>query len=302
VSGIDAYSAKSAGAVGVGEDGDGGSDSDSGSGSDGDGADDGFFRVTGVAGAATGSVRSADDSAADGDRRSRYGRWLSRGRLALGGLALAAGLALVVAPTGVIGAVESLATEEVRTAAAIVGGFAVVQALIAGALVRARSADPTTVPDPTTDADATDPGAIPGEGLDESLSSYDELTDGERAAVRERLRAAAVTAVAERRSCTRERAAAVVAEGAWTDDPSAAAYLAGRPGDEDAAGADPDPGPTARIPLSARLREWAGAGSSERVRATRAAEAIPRIRPGSMGRADGPDSAVDRREHVEAVR
>jgi hypothetical protein len=300
VSGIDAYSAKSAGVVGVGDDGDddsGGTSGDAGGGT-GDGTDDGFFRSTGVVAAATGGSQPTDDPDADGDGRSRYGRWLSRGRLALGGLALAAGLALVVAPTGVIGAVESLATEEVRTAAAIVGGFAVVQALIAGALVRARSADPTEVPDPTSDADATDPGATPGGDLDESLSSYDDLTDGERAAVRERLRAAAVTAVAERRTCSRERAATVVAAGDWTDDPSAAAYLAGRPDGDDGANEEA----VGRLPLSARLREWAGAGSSERVRATRTAEAIPRVRPDAPGGPDGTAPAGDRRDPVEAVR
>jgi hypothetical protein len=219
----------------------------------------------------------------DGDE-SRLSRWTSRARLLLGGLALAAGIGLVVAPTGVIGIVESLATQEVRTAAALVGGFAILQALAAGALVRARSGEPTEVSDPLVDATATDPGATPGEELDDALDGYDDLTGSERADVRDRLRATAVHVVAARRGCSRERAREAVADGRWTDDPSAAAYLA----DEAAI----------TVPLSIRLREVLGAGSTERVRATRAAEAIPQIatqspvqsrsRPGVGGRgADG---------------
>lgn len=71
-----------------------------------------------------------------------------------------------------------------------------------------------------------------GDPFDETIGSLrfaSRLLDGERReAVRERLRAAAVAAVVVDEGCSREAARRQVDDGRWTDDPDAAAFLAGQ--------------------------------------------------------------------------
>lgn len=77
------------------------------------------------------------------------------------------------------------------------------------------------------------PAPVPGEALEARLGSWRTslpvVGRSARAAVRERLRAAAVWTVAAERGITEDAAETVVADGSWTDDAVAAAFLSSDP-------------------------------------------------------------------------
>ncbi len=90
----------------------------------------------------------------------------------------------------------------------------------------------------------------------------DTFADADESVFRERIRAAAVEAVADTAGCSREVAAEQVEAGVWTDDDLAAAYVAGEE----------------ELPLGKRLRLRArGEGPRTHVR-TRALDAVERCR------------------------
>lgn len=103
---------------------------------------------------------------------------------------------------------------------------------------------------------------VPGDDVDRELARPDGWR-GNRgsAAVRERIREAAVRTLVLRDNCTEAEAEARLEEGSWTDDPVAARYL----------GAD------ASVPLRTRLRLVVRGGVST-TRANRAVAAVGRLR------------------------
>lgn len=71
----------------------------------------------------------------------------------------------------------------------------------------------------------------PGDRVDARLASTAGDEAGARSDVRDRFEAAAVTALVRQRNCSPEHAREMLAEGTWTDDPTAAAYFTGEPPD-----------------------------------------------------------------------
>lgn len=200
-------------------------------------------------------------AAASADDGSDWGRRLRRARLGLGVAALVAGAALIVVPWS-LPAAAGLATTEVETAAGAIGALAVFQALLAAVrLHRGGDADEPAFPDdePGSDREVDAPGV----GLDGLLDEYHRLDPETREAVRARVRQAAVDTLHEE-GYGRAAAEAALADGSWTGDVRAAAYL----GD-------------VRVPWQRRLREWLAAGSTGGGRAERAVEAVWRRRTGA---------------------
>jgi len=217
-----------------------------------------------AAGSKRGEARDAWSrarAAASADDGSDWGRRLRRARLGLGVAALVAGAALIVVPWS-LPAAAGLATTEVETAAGAVGALAVFQALLAAVrLHRGGDADEPAFPDdePGSDREVDAPGV----GLDGLLDEYHRLDPETREAVRSRIRQAAVDTLREE-GYGRAAAEAALADGSWTGDVGAAAYL----GD-------------VRVPWQRRLREWLAAGSTGGGRAERAVEAVWRRRTGA---------------------
>lgn len=83
------------------------------------------------------------------------------------------------------------------------------------------------------DVERPAPAPVPGEPFDAQIrrwrNSLPVVGEPTQAAVRERLRAAAIRAVRADRGVTESRARAAVETGAWTDDPVAGRFLAGEP-------------------------------------------------------------------------
>ncbi|MDS0297367.1 hypothetical protein NDI76_01240 [Halogeometricum sp. S1BR25-6] len=156
---------------------------------------------------------------------SRAGRLLVG---TLGAVGAAGALALVALPNGApddaAAALVALAGNDYVLAA----GVASVALLVVVAVLVLRGADGvnrTTPPEPETVQNAAHPGvkfdrAVGGESRNRVGRG------GEREAVRERVREAAVRSVMYRDGVARERAATRVDAGDWTDDDAAAAFLA----------------------------------------------------------------------------
>ncbi|MDS0295931.1 DUF7269 family protein [Halogeometricum luteum] len=153
------------------------------------------------------------------------------GRLLVGGVgtAGAAGaLVLVALPSRTLddaaAALVALAGNDYVLAA----GVASVALLVVVAVLALRGADGVnraTPPEPETVQNAAHPGAefdrAVGDGSRNPVGR-----DGKRETVRERVREAAIRSVMYRDGVARERAAARVDAGDWTDDDAAAAFLA----------------------------------------------------------------------------
>ncbi|NHN57691.1 MULTISPECIES: hypothetical protein [Halorussus] len=172
-------------------------------------------------------------------------------------------------------------------AAAVGTGYAAVTAVGLLALVqglrvaRARQAAEVEAAE-TPDVETVESVPTPGEEFDRTVA---ELRSGprrmlvrERSDLRDTLREAAVTAVADRDNCSPERARERIAAGTWTDDPHAAAFLGG----------DDAPSP----PLLDRLRLAASTESRNQHRIRRTADAVARaagVAPDDEASSDGPD-------------
>jgi len=100
------------------------------------------------------------------------------------------------------------------------------------------------------------PATVPGADLDERIGRMTAASHGgyaSRRELRERVRAVAVAAVARDRNCSTAAAERAVEVGTWTDDPTAAAFLAS----------------DASYPIGVRLRAGIRGRSRVRVRAPR---------------------------------
>ncbi|WP_135828537.1 DUF7269 family protein [Halorussus halobius] len=169
-------------------------------------------------------------------------------------------------------------------AALLVGLIALVQA---ARTVQARRASDVRGAE-TPDVEAVETVPTPGDEFDETVA---DLRSGprrvlvrERADLHDRIEEAAVTAVAERENCSREAARERVADGTWTDDIHAAAFLGG------------DDAPN--VPLVDRLKLAASAESTFQLRLRRTADAVARTAgvdatgAGGTDAADGPDASA----------
>jgi hypothetical protein len=237
----------------------------------------------GVGGDGSGATGAADDDAGaigtwepvdvgrsvDAGTDGRWRRRLRRARLGLGVAALVAGAALVIAP-GTLAAFDGLASTGVEAVAGAVGGLAVLQALVAA--FRLRHAGDEAADGPAFDpaVDRARARAAPGRGHDGLVDGYRRLDPESRARLRRRVRTVVARSLAADGAdrATIERA---VAEGTWTDDVRAAAFLGDVP-----------------VPWRTRVREWLAAGSAEGVRAERAIEAAWRRRTGAPPGDDDP--------------
>lgn len=123
----------------------------------------------------------------------------------------------------------------IATAVARLGNDYLLVALLAGLALLAvlgillvRTATGVTEATPPTVEEATP--AVPGREVDAVLDSLSPLqvTDRHRR-LHDRLRAAAITAVAESRHCSRADARELVDRCEWTDDAAAATFLADEP-------------------------------------------------------------------------
>lgn len=141
--------------------------------------------------------------------------------------------------------------------AAVLGGLATLAAV--AVFVSGRGAAMETTEMPTVERALPVPSA--GEGFEDTVGGWRFATrvfGGETAErVRERLRAAAVATVAADEGCTRDEARRRVEAGTWTDDPAAAAFLAGE-----------------YTPLRTWLRALAGGETGPEYRARRTVAAI----------------------------
>ncbi|WP_226011156.1 DUF7269 family protein [Halomicrobium salinisoli] len=220
---------------------------------------------------------------------------------ALGAAATLAAAVLLFAPDLALGlpAVEALArpfTGSGRGTALLLGSALVGLYLTWAARTAARTDSPDRDPDafdeavaaPPEDATARLGRAVAGD-LDELV---DAAADGDRGAVeavRQRLHRVAATAHARAAGVDRDEARDAVREGRWTDDRTAAAFLAD---------GDPD------HPVWSRLLLWLDPGRERRRRIERTVAATERLAasvrtPGWDGAADGDgDSAVGGEEGI----
>jgi uncharacterized protein (DUF58 family) len=178
------------------------------------------------------------------------------GRLATGvGLAaLAAGATLVFVP-GVPG------LDLDRVLVSVVGVLALALAWRLGERRRREGLDEATTPDPERPVASAPPGADLGSAVDAFLDT--RHIHRYRTRLREGLRAAAVAVLTQYGSRGQAEAEAAVADGTWTDDVHAAAFL----GDDDA----PD------RPRGAWLADAVGGTSSHRRGVRRAVDAVASV-------------------------
>lgn len=154
------------------------------------------------------------------------------GRLLVGGVGAvgaAGALALVARPNGGLDAAAASLVALVGNDYVLAAGVASVALLVVVAVLVLRGVDGvdrTTPPEPETVQNAAHPG-VEFDRAVEGASWNPVGRDEKREAVRERVRDAAVRSVMHRDGVARERAAARVDAGDWTDDDAAAAFLGG---------------------------------------------------------------------------
>lgn len=193
--------------------------------------------------------------------------WPDRLRLVAGAALLVVALVAVFTTAIPRGVVEAVGAADVEGALATMAVFAVVQGAVIALLARRRSGEVAVVPDPTV---VSSPPPTAGEEFAAAFEEVDATAanDGSSAPdadadLRGELRETAVQVLERRPGWSREDGREAVADGRWTDDPFAAAYL-GTSG-------------SVYVPPLARLREWAAPGSREAYRARRAANELWRL-------------------------
>lgn len=175
----------------------------------------------------------------------------------VGLVAVGVGVLMVIRP----GLAATIGTD--YAAVTVVGLLALAQGL---RVARARKAAELRAAE-TPDVETVETMPTPGDSFDRQVA---ELRSGprrsvirKRANLRETLEAAAVTAVADRENCTRERARERIEAGTWTDDVHAAAFLGGTEA--------PTP------PLLDRVKIAASTESAHQFRVRRTADAIAQV-------------------------
>ncbi|MFC5278019.1 hypothetical protein ACFPM1_04465 [Halorubrum rubrum] len=107
----------------------------------------------------------------------------------------------------------------------LIGVLGVVQGVRYASARRGRERRSTDLGEPERRERAAVPGSDFDDAVTRAASARRRRGRTARDDVRSRVRAAAVRAVARRRNCSRERAAELVDDGAWTDDRTAVAFL-----------------------------------------------------------------------------
>lgn len=194
--------------------------------------------------------------------------WRWRVVAGLGVLSLAAAVAVVALPGTLLPPVRFTAetVASMRSFALLLGAFVGIFGLY---VAYHRETDETVADDaPSVDLPSEDPelshgptNDAVGAQLDQYLERIGGMADGSSGnqytvyKVRQNLEALAVRVVADAAGCSRARAQHHVAQGTWTDDVRAAAFVGGRDAPE----------PT----LAMRIRDWANGSTFDRqVRAT----------------------------------
>jgi len=197
---------------------------------------------------------------------------------ALGTLATVIAAGLLFAPLMFVGLppVEAVVTtaEEVDTRQLLLGGSLLVGLYL---VVAARSATRANTsgeqPDAFDAATEEPPEQVTtarqrqtAESLDEQIEAAIDGDVSARDSVRDRLRETVTTAYAQTTSCSTERAREAVDSGEWTDDRTAAAFLAGEDGPDHS--------------LWARLRLWLDPDRERARRLRRAVESATGLTEG----------------------
>jgi hypothetical protein len=177
---------------------------------------------------------------------------------AVGIAAIAAGF-LVAVDRGLAGALDLS-----FVVVTLIGVLGVLQGVRYASARRGRNRRSTDLGEP----ERRERAAVPGRDFDDAVAraASSSLRRGRTARddVRERVRAAAIRAVARRRNCSRERAAELVEEGAWTDDRTARAFLS----------------PSTAYPVRDQVRGGLPGWSTFRIGATAAVDALERTSVG----------------------
>jgi len=175
---------------------------------------------------------------------------------------LLAGAVVVLAPWAVPGGIAIWAADSLAVARGVVLVLAVVAGLLGARTLLAMSGerDPDGSPPSERRLGRSRPpeSRLAGWRVDEALARATAVEPDRRPSqrahdvqtVRQRLRDAAVRTLASRHDLSRDRAAEMVDDGSWTDDPRAAAFL----------GSAAAPAP----PLRIRIGDWASGESTER--------------------------------------
>ncbi|QLG29731.1 hypothetical protein HUG10_19185 (plasmid) [Halorarum halophilum] len=156
---------------------------------------------------------------------------MKRRRVVLGAAGVVLlGLALLGSGDGpladlVDAAVTALGNDYLFLVAIAAGGLVVASAMVVSG--RSGNLRQARMPDPERPVAVPTPGA----GFDDRIGSVrfglPVVGDSTRESVRERLRTSAVDVTMRSEGCSREEAERMVADGRWTDDPDAAAFLSG---------------------------------------------------------------------------
>lgn len=105
-------------------------------------------------------------------------------------------------------------------------GFAAVLLAVADLRVlRATTVDQASVEDVEEGPEYPGAGAEVDALLSDAAQGYDRTTQTHRDRIEARIREAAIDVLTRQEECTPEAAEAMLAEGSWTDDPYAAAFL-----------------------------------------------------------------------------
>lgn len=184
-----------------------------------------------------------------------------RGPLLVGGLLFALGIAILLVRglanlISVDGLVQQLGHDYLLVAAVgFVALFLALLVILARSLYGFEQATPPTAESVPTGQPL---GAQIDHVIEQGLHPYEHVTGTPRAAVRDRLRQTAIETVRRVDGCSAAAATAAVSAGEWTDDQTAATFLA-----------DEGPGP-----LGERLRDALPRGSQFQQRTDRAVTAI----------------------------
>lgn len=140
-------------------------------------------------------------------------------------LALVGVAAVAVGFVAVVNRSIAAAIDPSTVVVTLIGALAVVQGVRYANERRGRDRRAADPGEPERRAPAT----VPGADLDERIGRMTAASHGgyaSRRELRERVRAVAVAAVARDRNCSTAAAERAVEVGTWTDDPTAAAFLA----------------------------------------------------------------------------
>ncbi|MFC6955398.1 DUF7269 family protein [Halorubellus litoreus] len=149
---------------------------------------------------------------------------------------LASGLGLVVLGAAITGVGTSVAASATEALVGLLGNDYLVAAAVAALALavtvpvavsaRASALDQATMPTPEATLAMPRPGETVDEALESGVAFVPYVSRDRKEAVRQEVRRTAVDVVARRDSCSRDDARERVADGSWTSDEAAAAFLA----------------------------------------------------------------------------